>query len=844
MPKGFHVKFTDSDEKVPVGSPVVPSAKNVSSKADAATFAEDEDVDQNRRAKRHKTHHDGDEGNNDIKPTDLKDSVDTIQRTKHLKTTEPHDQASTSDTTLSKANSKYTTRKVHKPHVNPREAQHILKTRQNLPIWKKFPEIRSALRQHDCLLLVGQTGSGKSTQVPQVLYTEPWCKRQLVKVQRGSESTEIAVGGMIAVTEPRRIATQTLSRRVDHEMCLSPDNSQRNDPVRVGYAVRFASHMPHNTRIKFVTEGTLLQEMARDPALKQYSAVIVDEIHERSVDVDLLAGFLRNILHGDRSERGGVPLKVVVMSATLNMEELQTFFADPSKTRQDTIAHVESGTLPDGEDAKLPSPATSNMTKTDTTDTQAAGGVSVVHVEGRTYDVELYHELEPQHDYLDAMLKKILYVHKSEPMPGDILAFLTGQEDIQALQSQLEQQALQFTKDMPRIKVLPLYGSLPAHEQQEAFEMVKERNTRKIVLATNIAETSVTVLGVRYVIDGGKAKVKQYRSSLGMDSLLVQPISKVSAIQRRGRAGREGPGKCWRLYTEADYMKLAQAELPEILRTDIVEAVLKMKSRGIDDIFAFPFMDLPDGNAMRRALIQLTMLGALDDSGKITDEGLRMARFPLPAVFGKVLMAAALPQADCLMEAIDVIAVITSESEPFLQPRMDGEREEMEELRKELSRQQGDILTYLTTLRRFAAETTDPRQWCRKRFISFSAMKNALAIRKQLIRICCAQKLFGEEAPGDDADSADLTGTLAPERAEVLIKTFLKAFVAKTATLGPQGNYITTCGRHTIAIHPSSVLYGRKVEAIMFLDHVFTSKSYAKIVTAVQANWIAEAMFA
>ena len=813
------------------------------------------------------------------------------------------------------------------------EAEQVLKFRQSLPIWSKRPDIRHALRRGDCLLLIGETGSGKSTQVPQILYSEPWCKRQAVKLKDGVSGTkDIRVGGMIAVTQPRRIATQTLAKRVDHEMVLSSYHTIHN-PVRVGYSVRFASNIPSGTKVKFMTEGTLLQEMIKDPYLKQYSAIVVDEIHERSVDVDLIAGFLRNILHGDKNGRGGIPLKIVVMSATLDLGGLDAFFAKP-ETRPDyqpgrnhgavlaphlqgdeevkraasTPYHPEtrnrldiisdkhksdrrlskmplklgpgsnesqkqagsavnrkhrrtgsaesssswSGISSAGDEAIQPQ---SLPVAADTTHEVALNvvsrdfnahsdgidtGVVIEYVEGRQYKVELIHEKEPQHDYLDAMLRKILHVHTNEPLPGDILAFLTGQEDISTLQSQLEHHGAQLAKGLPRIKVMPLYGSLPAQHQQEAFEKVKEKNTRKIVLATNIAETSVTVLGVRYVIDSGKAKVKQYRASLGMESLLVKPISRVSAIQRKGRAGREGPGKCWRLYTEDDYCRMEQDEPPEILRTDVVEAVLKMKARGVQDVFAFPLMDAPDVSAMRRALLQLIMLGALDESGTLTDAGRRISAFPLPAVYGKVLIEAATPETDCLLEAIDIVSYITAESDIFLQPKTEEERDDFDEYRKELQRREGDILTYLTTVQRYAAETSDLKDWCRKRHISISALKNAMAIRKQLQRICLSQELL-KEAPPPDPQTFE---PASPERAEVLIKVFLKAFATKTATLGQRGNYISTQGRHTIAIHPSSVLYGKKMEAIMFLDHVYTTKSYAKIVSAVQSNWIAEAMFA
>ncbi|RDW74031.1 ATP-dependent RNA helicase Prh1 [Coleophoma crateriformis] len=780
-----------------------------------------------------------------------------------------------------------------------RTAAKLLEVRKTLPIWAKKADIRWSLRNNDVLLLVGETGSGKSTQVPQFLYTEPWCKKQTVKVQnKDGILEEVSVGGVIAVTEPRRIAATTLAQRVAREVGSHLPNSgsgDRRTPGKVGYSVRFDSNLPVGYKIKFVTEGTLLQEMLRDPHLRQYSAVVVDEIHERSVDVDLIAGFLRQIVHGDKSGRGGVPLKVVIMSATLDLGGLESYFSrpetvpeyEPGKNHQRvfaehlledqrlklTIGDDQSRRTSTDSESSYPSwggidssdeaDANSQLTdgnedakqfalaqkKKSRTPEKVSGipdgdihesGVAVEYVQGRAYDVEVLYRPTPTTDYMESMLKTILQIHTSEPLKGagDILAFLTGQEEIEALRIQLEHYAGQLVKSVPRMKILPLYGSLPASAQQEAFEKVKEKFTRKIVLATNIAETSVTVSGVRYVVDCGKAKVKQYRPRLGMESLLAKPISKVSAIQRKGRAGREGPGKCYRIYTENDYSKLDMDELPEILRSDVIEAVLKMKARGVDDVLSFPLMDSPDLVAMEKALLQLHLMGAITDDGKLSDTGKKMAAYPLPATYGRVLIAAAEPQADCLLEAIDVISCLTADAEIFMQAQSEEERDDIGENRKDLQRREGDVITYLTTVQRYAAEQTDRTEWCKNRLVSIRAMKMAMTIRKQLRTLCVSQKLLKDMPPSDPQPFEPIS----PERAEVLLRTFLVSFATKTAVLAPDGSYLTTQGRNIIAIHPSSVLHGQKKEAIMFLEHVWTAKNYAKKVSAIQANWIVEAL--
>ncbi|KAF9879823.1 ATP-dependent RNA helicase [Colletotrichum karsti] len=695
-----------------------------------------------------------------------------------------------------------------------RDDPSLLKVRQKLPIWAHREDIQERLRQKDVLLLVGETGSGKSTQVPQFLVREPWCKRQTVSIEGGRE---VSVGGMIAVTQPRRVAATTLAHRVSREAGTPLGESREG---MVGYSVRFDHQVPKGTKIKFLTEGMLLQELLRDPSLRQYSAIVVDEIHERSVDVDLVSGFLKQILLSDRQGRGGVPLKVVVMSATADVERIQGFF---STNEQGT---EKPGTEEPGADSD-------NME----IDGEKPSSVEVLKIHGRQFPVKMIHTPKPVPDIQESLLKIIFKIHTEEPLPGDILAFLTGQEEIESAQALIEEYAATLDSNVPKIKVLPLYGQLSMEGQHAAFQPIKGM-TRKIVLATNIAETSVTVPGVRYVVDCGKAKVKQFRSRLGMESLLAKPISKSSAIQRTGRAGREGPGKCFRLYTEGTFGTLEETDLPEILRIDVLGAVLTMKARGIDDILGFPLMDTPDIEAIERALVSLHLLGALDDDGTITEAGRKMAGFPISASFGAVLLASAKPEFDCVLEAIDVISCITSGDDIFHQLQSEEQREEIEELRKELYRREGDILTYLTTMQQYAAENADRIQWCKKRKVNIRNMKTALNIRKQLRNLCLKEGLLSEAPPPDPQPFSPLP----PEQAESLLKCFLRGFVYKTAILAPDASYVTSQGKHVIAIHPSSVLHGKKKEAIMFLEHVFTQKSYAKKVSVIQANWIVETL--
>lgn len=674
----------------------------------------------------------------------------------------------------------------------------ISKARKELPIWQHRTEIQKSLREADknILVVVGETGSGKSTQVPQFLFREPWCRRHRVRLNSSSAS-ETMVGGSIAVTQPRRIAATTLAHRVSQEVG-TPLGKRRSDGL-VGYSVRFDHQVPRGTKIKFLTEGTLLQELLRDPYLRQYSAVIVDEIHERSLDVDLLVGFLKQILAGNQEKRGGIPLKVIIMSATADVDVFCSFFGQPARSDD---------------------------------------SIQVVRIQGRQFPVQLVYEPHAVPNIQDALLQKIIKIHLEEPLPGDILAFLTGQEDIESAQKSIEEYAASLASNLPKVKVCPLYGQLSIDGQREAFLPARNRFTRKIVLATNIAETSVTVPGVRYVVDGGKAKVKQYRSQVGLESLLAKPISKSSAIQRAGRAGREGPGKCFRLYTEEAFSNLPDADVPEILRNDVLDAVLALKARGVQDVMTFPLLNAPAPKSIETALLDLHFLGALNDGGCITAEGEKMAKLPIPAPLGAVLLAAARPEYDCVAEAIDIIACITSGEDIFLQTQSEEEDEEKQLLRREVQRREGDLVTYLTAMQQYAAETTDRTGWCKQRKINIRNMKQAINIRRQLRVLCVREKLVSENLPAETQPFRPLDS----ERAEVVLQCFMRAFALKTAILEPGGNYVTVQGKHSVAIHPASVLRGQKREAIMFLEHVYTTKSYVKRVSAIRATWIVDAL--
>ncbi|CAP93759.1 putative ATP-dependent RNA helicase dhr2 [Penicillium rubens] len=693
------------------------------------------------------------------------------------------------------------------------KAKALLETRRKLPVFENADLIRDLLREQDVMLLVGETGSGKSTQIPQFLVDEFWCRPVPTQVTRDGKTEKKVVGGCIAITQPRRVAAISLARRVAEEM--GTPLGSHSPASKVGYSVRFDTSTSPSTRVKFLTEGMLLQEMLHDPNLTKYSAIVVDEVHERGINVDLTLGFLRNLVSGNKEGRGGVPLKVVVMSATADMESLTDFFKQGFKQTEPAPKAIQAA-----ED------------EADKMDTSTPKDISVCHIKGRQFPVKTIYSPAPVHDFVDAALKVIFQIHQKEPMPGDILVFLTGQETVEALEHLVNEYAMGMDPSLPKILVLPLFAALPQAAQQRVFAPAPPR-TRKIVLSTNIAETSVTVSGVRHVVDCGKAKVKQFRTRLGLDSLLVKPISKSAAIQRKGRAGREAPGQCFRLYTEKDYLALDETNTPEILRCDLSQALLNMKARGVDDIVGFPFLTRPPREALEKALLQLLNINALEDDGKISPVGLHIAKLPLTPTLGRVLLAAAEHGSECLLDVIDIISCLSVEN-IFLNTTSEEKKEAAEAARRDLYRREGDHLTMLTTVRVYAAEQADRKAWAERHLVSHRAMQSVMDVRKQLRTQCRQAKLLTNEA---------LNNTSLHDPSPILIlQSFLAGFATNTARLVPDGSYRTIVGNQTVAIHPSSVLYGKKLEAIMYNEFVFTNRSYARGVSAVQMDWVGEAL--
>ncbi|KIX93426.1 uncharacterized protein Z520_10845 [Fonsecaea multimorphosa CBS 102226] len=787
-------------------------------------------------------------------------------------------------------------------------ARLLLPARQKLPIYSNAAQIRQKVRDHDVLLLVGETGSGKSTQIPQFLVHEPWCKKK--QISSGSGGAKVNVGGCIAITQPRRVAAISLARRVAEEMGTPLGNS--SPASEVGYSVRFENSTSPSTRIKFLTEGMLLQEMLRDPWLKEYSAVVVDEVHERGVNVDLVLGFLRRMqdLRNKKDGRGGVALKIVVMSATADMEKIQHFFGGTSQTNREDrpkangeshgakgdwhgFSEDEFGTDEDTR-TKVDSDINGGVVK-DTSGIAALTKATSLFIKGRQYPVTVNYTPTSVPDVIDAAYQRILDIHTHAPLPGDVLVFLTGQETVESLLSLLSSWSLSVQKDpkqsatLPKLLILPLYAALPSNVQQRVFQSTP-KFTRKVILATNIAETSITVPGIRYVIDTGKAKQRLFRPSLNLDTLLTVPISRSSANQRSGRAGRDAPGTAYRLYTEADFYQLAQDTEPEILRCDLSQLALTLKAHSIDDLSEFPFLTAPPRRALERAMIHLLQLSALDSSsGRITHLGREMSVLPLPASLARVLLASAEPEYDCVEEITDIVSALSveniflnihnrpsatasgdvvnppSKSSPSYSDS-DAEEDSLEgraqQARRQLFRREGDHLTLLATIQAYVAENTDRRRWCEERYISHRAMSGAMDVRKQLTalmdryrRKTQSESKTGGKGAREIDPVRDQDKTTLPTR---ILKCIMTGFHPNVARLCPDGSYRTILTNQVVAIHPSSVLFSlpsytsrdqgpggraqqRKYKGIMYNEFVYTgTKAYARGVSAVEMRWMQE----
>ena len=633
-----------------------------------------------------------------------------------------------------------------KPEVSEAEKKKmtIEETKLSLPVFPFRDDLIAAIREHQVLIIEGETGSGKTTQIPQYLY----------------ECGFTADGKKIGCTQPRRVAAMSVAARVAEEMGVKLGNE-------VGYSIRFEDCTSERTVLKYMTDGTLHREFLSEPDLGSYSVMIIDEAHERTLHTDILFGLVKDIARF-RSD-----LKLLISSATLDAEKFSEFFDD----------------------------------------------APIFRIPGRRYPVDLYYTKAPEADYIDACVVSILQIHATQPL-GDILVFLTGQEEIETCNEILQDRVKRLGSKLRELLILPIYANLPSDMQAKIFEPTPP-NARKVVLATNIAETSLTIDNIIYVIDPGFAKQNNFNSRTGMETLMVVPISKASANQRAGRAGRVAPGKCFRLYTAWAYKhELEENTVPEIQRINLGNAVLMLKALGINDLLHFDFLDPPPHETLVLALEQLYALGALNHHGELTKMGRRMAEFPVDPMMAKMLLAS--EKYKCSEEIVTIAAMLSVNSAIFYRPK--DKIIHADTARKNFNHMHGDHLSLLQVYIQWA-ESDYSTQWCYENFIQYRSMKRARDVREQLANLM--QRVEIDMVSGV-SESINIR------------KAVTAGYFYHIAKLSKGGNYKTVKHNQTVMIHPNSALFEELPRWVLYHELVFTTREFMRQVIEIESKWLIE----
>lgn len=557
----------------------------------------------------------------------------------------------------------------------------------------------------------------------------------------------------------------SVAKRVSEEMDVELGKE-------VGYTIRFEDCSSNDTILKYLTDGMLLREAMQDPLLSSYNCVILDEAHERTLSTDVLFGLIKQVVQQRKD------LKLIVMSATLDAEQFMDYF----------------------------------------------DGAPLMKVSGRMYPVEILYTQEPEKDYLEAAIQTALSIHLYEE-PGDILLFLTGEEEIEDACTRLRSEALNMEDTAGELRPIPLYSSLPSNLQQRIFEPPPPPKYeggppgRKIIVSTNIAETSLTINGIVYVIDPGFAKQKIFNPRVRVESLIPSPISRASAQQRAGRAGRTQPGKAFRLYTEKAFKELVPQTYPEILRSNLSNVVLQLKKLGIDDLVHFDFMDPPVPETLMRALELLNYIGALDDEGELTELGAVMSEFPLDPELAKMLIVS--PTYNCSNEILTIVALL-SVPNIFLRPR--NAQRAADEAKSKFIHPDGDHLTLLNAY--LAYKSYGDSKWCYDNFINHRSMKQADDVRDQLLRIMNRMNI--------GLISTDFSSKSYHKN---IRKCLVAGLFMRVARLERNGKYLTCKDEQVVELHPSCVLEkGRPW--VLYHEFVLTSKFYIRTVTEIDPNWL------
>lgn len=624
----------------------------------------------------------------------------------------------------------------------------LFEERKLLPVYSVRWKLVQAVRDNDCVIMMGETGCGKTTQIPQFLHEGGFTKRAI-----------------IGITQPRRVAAVTIANRVSMEMGITVGDL-------VGYSVRFDDTTSDATRIKYLTDGMLLREALSDPLLQRYRVVILDEAHERTVNTDILFGVVK-LAQQKRKEANGSPLKIVVMSATMNVDQFSKYF----------------------------------------------NNAPVYMLQGRQHPIKTMYAVKRQEDYIFATLVTVFQIHQSKEA-GDILVFCTGQEEIESLVKATRETRSQLPPDEQNIISYPLYSALPSDMQLKVFQPASE-GTRKVIYATNIAETSVTIPGIKFVIDTGMVKEKTYHPKVGIEMLKVHRVSKAQAWQRAGRAGRECSGTCYRLFTKQEFDKMKDFSLPEIQRCSLAGVILQMLAIGITDIFGFDFMDRPSNNHIIEALTKLHQFRALEktDTIRLTALGKKMAGFPLEPHYAKIILAS--KELGCTEEILTIISMLSGDSVLFYSEK---NRDRRNETWKKFQSSEGDHVMLLNIFRAFKGAKGN-KAWCKENFVNRKNLVKVLDIRRQLCALCTAAEIPLRSCGRDTA---------------ALRKCMIAGLFTNVAELQKEGHYATVESRKQVHIHPSSCLFSLSPSCVIFTEMVETTKCYMKNLSVVDPEWLVD----
>jgi len=614
-----------------------------------------------------------------------------------------------------------------------------------LPVCEKREEIAQAITNNQVVIICGETGSGKTTQLPKIC----------LEIGRG-------IHGKIAHTQPRRVAARSVATRIAEELASNLGDC-------VGYKIRFSDHTRDSSYVKLMTDGILLAETQSDRFLNQYDTIIIDEAHERSLNIDFLLGYLRQLLPKRRD------LKVIITSATIDPQRFSQHF----------------------------------------------NNAPIIEVSGRTFPVEILYrpqlELEEGAQTRDLQQTILDAVDELSALSrGDILVFLSGEREIREVAEALRKH------HPPHTEILPLYARLSAAEQNKVF---RSHVGRRIVLATNVAETSLTIPGIKYVIDPGTARISRYSHRSKLQRLPIERISQASANQRSGRCGRVSAGICIRLYSEDDYINRDEFTLPEIQRTSLAAVILQMKSLGFGDIDQFPFVDRPDSRMIKDGQQTLYELGAMDEFGKLTKTGKQLSRLPIDPRIGRMILAA--NEGCCLTEVL-IIAAVLSTQDPRERPLEAQQKADAKHASYKDER--SDFLSFLKLWETYHdnkkhLSTNKLKKFCKSEFISYMRMRDWRDVHMQLTMQATQMGLKLNDSPADYANihRALLTGLLSH------------------VGLKQEGREFLGARNKKFQIFPGSALFKKSPKWLMAGEIVETAKIYARVVAKIEPEWLEQA---